>query len=119
MKKNVMKKWVKALRSGEYSQGTGNLVDEQDNFCCLGVLCNLAPQSTGEWTTNSLKMWGFSGDMFNTGILPTTVMNWAGMRSYNGLIPSFPHTYSLSGLNDCGKTFAEIADIIEEEWESL
>lgn len=42
-------KWVAALRSGEYLQGDGYLVqvdgdDEEDGehkFCCLGVLCDI------------------------------------------------------------------------------
>lgn len=33
--------WVKALRSGEYKQGIGKL-RERDEFCCLGVLCQVA-----------------------------------------------------------------------------
>lgn len=31
-------KWVAALRSGEYTQGTGNLYNPySDSYCCLGV----------------------------------------------------------------------------------
>ena len=37
-----MVKWVKALRSGEYTQARGSIVEELANnqyaFCCLGVL---------------------------------------------------------------------------------
>ena len=29
-----MKKWTKALRSGNYDQGTGTLLDD-GHFCCL------------------------------------------------------------------------------------
>lgn len=43
MKNNIMKKWVKALRSGKYKQGTGTLKqynrNEEAKHCCLGVLC--------------------------------------------------------------------------------
>jgi len=42
MKKKLKKKWVKALRSGKYDQGTGGLHSEDDNtHCCLGVLCEV------------------------------------------------------------------------------
>lgn len=53
MNKRTMQKWVKALRSGKYKQGSGTLCkrfrDEFGNitkieYCCLGVLnevCNL------------------------------------------------------------------------------
>lgn len=41
MKKSIMKKWVAALRSGEFKQGQGKLKHKNDNgeisFCCLGV----------------------------------------------------------------------------------
>lgn len=44
MDKKIRNKWVKALRSGKYKQGTGALVSpgngqKKDRFCCLGVLC--------------------------------------------------------------------------------
>ena len=35
------KKWVAALRSGEYKQGQYNLRSDQDHFYCLGVACDL------------------------------------------------------------------------------
>lgn len=45
MKQNIMKKWVKALRSGKYKQGYGTLKQyngfEEVYHCCLGVLCEL------------------------------------------------------------------------------
>lgn len=44
MKKRFKTKWLKALRSGEYKQGKGQLVREDnggDRFCCLGVLVDV------------------------------------------------------------------------------
>lgn len=40
MDQAIKKKWVKALRSGEYRQGSGVLKDGR-KFCCLGVLCDI------------------------------------------------------------------------------
>ena len=35
-------KWIKALRSGEYKKGTGQLYDKNDNtYCCLGIACHV------------------------------------------------------------------------------
>lgn len=34
--------WLASLRSGKYKQGHGYLKDNQDGYCCLGVLCELA-----------------------------------------------------------------------------
>jgi hypothetical protein len=39
MDKKIKEKWVQALRSGEYKQGTTLLYNkEQNTYCCLGVL---------------------------------------------------------------------------------
>jgi hypothetical protein len=46
MNKTIKKKWVAALRSGKYKQGTGRLYQEKKNaFCCLGVLCRVEGMS--------------------------------------------------------------------------
>ncbi len=35
-------KWLEALRSGDYKQGyNGELLDGNDNYCCLGVACRV------------------------------------------------------------------------------
>ncbi len=44
MEKKIKKKWVKALRSGKFIQGTGQLRDkdcDETRHCCLGVLCEV------------------------------------------------------------------------------
>ncbi len=42
MKKRKAMQLVEALRSGKYNQGKNLLVDDNDNFCCLGVACNIS-----------------------------------------------------------------------------
>ena len=37
----VRDRWVAALRSGEYKQGRGSMLDEKGRHCCLGVLCDV------------------------------------------------------------------------------
>jgi len=116
MKKSIAKKWVKALRSGAYQQGTSQLVDENDNFCCLGVLCNLAvDEGIGEWVRGS-GGWVFKteGDVDDQ-VLPLEVRLWAGMSSTAGEIKDD----CLTELNDTGKSFKEIASIIEKNVEKL
>ena len=40
MVKEIKDKWVAALRSGKYKQGSGQLHNTMnDTYCCLGVLC--------------------------------------------------------------------------------
>ena len=49
MKEEIKTKWLKALRSGEYTQA-GTLICEtggQRSFCCLGVLNDIS--NLGEW----------------------------------------------------------------------
>ena len=57
--KKFKEAWIKALKSGNYVQGAGSLMDNTDNpsstptYCCLGVACSVAgvPEEyiTGEW----------------------------------------------------------------------
>lgn len=47
MKPSIKKKWVAALRSGQYQQAKKVLTDGQ-GFCCLGVLSNLYALEKGE-----------------------------------------------------------------------
>ena len=51
------KSWIKALKSGYYTQGTGSLrqtdSDADPSYCCLGVACSVAgvkeSEIKGEW----------------------------------------------------------------------
>lgn len=51
MPARLLKKWLKALRSGEYKQTTGTLYNPKTGgFCCLGVLQHVA---SGKCEVNS------------------------------------------------------------------
>lgn len=52
MNKTIKRQWIKALRSGKYRQGHNSLAtwDQEAQafeYCCLGVLCEIA--IPGEW----------------------------------------------------------------------
>ena len=48
------KKWLKALREGNYKQGVGFL-NYQNTFCCLGVACDvIIPEKKQEHCTHGL-----------------------------------------------------------------
>lgn len=103
MNESVKKKWIKALNSGKYAQGKGRLRQE-DNFCCLGVLCDLYDEKGWKkWSDG----YSYRGD---SAVLPSAVSDWAGLINDN---PNIGRG-SLSNLNDSGKTFKEIANLIEE-----
>ncbi len=113
MNKEVKKKWVAALRSGEYTQGTGQLRDSANNFCCLGVLCNLHAQAHPAIAAKETNIFRYMGDRTD---LPVAVMKWAGLPDAMGdTVKIGSATASLAGHNDNGRTFAEIADAIEAQ----
>ena len=117
MNKEIADRWIKALRSGKYPQIQGKLRKEE-GFCCLGVLCDI--HDNKQWGDD---LGGFSY-LSNSGVIPEKVRKWAGMKSRDGShLPrmGYPErrNRNLSGLNDNGRTFEQIADVIEEHWEEL
>ena len=104
--------WIEELRNGHRKQGKGRLRTSPNNrFCCLGILCELAV-AAGVIPAPTL-----SGDSYEyeacRSIPPAAVCSWAGMRNSTG---SYAHGNFLVVDNDRGKTFAEIADIIEKHF---
>jgi len=103
------------LRSGEYQQGTNCLRNSEDEYCCLGVACKLFHESTGKLEpiyNVRPQRYAYGSDR---NILPAEVKNWLGLRECAGDFGA----RCLSFENDKGKSFAEIADIIESEPEGL
>ena len=126
------KKWVAALRSGEYRQGRGWLhlhTPEDDSYCCLGVACDLYSKETGnggwrERTEHGAVMFddGSAGGAWEprkSGRLTNAVRMWLGLSYEDGSFTASGHPGSLIALNDDGVTFEEIASIIESEPEGL
>jgi hypothetical protein len=113
MKKEVAEKWVVALRSGKYKQGSGTLQGIARTYCCLGVLCEIAPANK--------KLIAVDGMLLGSNLATQPdVKDWADMAtSLGSLYTNTDREISLAMLNDSGKTFEEIADIIEKNWEKL
>lgn len=126
MKKSVKKKWLKALRSGEYSQTSGTLRrksnDGVTSFCCLGVLCNIHAQEHPEIAAKETNPEVY---LKSSALLPIEVAEWAGLTKDfiggdpNGAAVDIGVTYrdrftTLAALNDDeGLSFKEIANVIE------
>lgn len=110
---NVKEKWLAALRSGKYKQCKGHL-RVGNKFCCLGVLCDIYHEETkdGEWVGNADGITEFKdGSYGGLAILTNNVTKWAGLQDNN---PYLEEGNNCGGANDAGKTFKEIADLIEK-----
>ena len=121
MNSTIKQRWIEALRSGKYLQDRGVLRSVRtDGFCCLGVLCALYIQdhSDVQWEQDiEGRCYSISGE---TGALPSTVMNWAGLTEANPDVKvaddeEDEYGSSLAGLNDMGRSFEKIAQVIEEQ----
>ena len=120
--------WVAALRSGNYRQGQGQLHstydgDEEDRFCCLGVLCHLLAER-GELIAETVERGtvryadpASTGD-FASGYLPHVVRQRLGWESQPRPDDDPDDRISkeerrLATLNDNHRSFDDIANIIE------
>lgn len=124
MKPEIKERWLTALRSGEYRQGTGQLRSEKDGdlfHCCLGVLCDLFVKEKNDpnigWKIDEV----FDNITFTNGhdsepaTLPSSVKEWAEINEDNPLIDVNGMQDSIAAYNDDGGTFEEIAAIIEKQ----
>lgn len=136
-------KWTAALRSGEYGQGQNCLRSVRDDgtpqYCCLGVATEVYRKETGKGQWVSTGPGGATEWEFSTGetvlscgveypdnswsVLPLTVAEWFGLPGGNPRV-TLPEELvgkadgdqvaQLANLNDnCGFTFEELADLIE------
>lgn len=121
MNENV-EKWLEALRSGKFRQGTRMLRSrEADEYCCLGVACEIS--GLGKWENyhNLADTYVVSANDSATGVLPDAVRRWLGLKAEDGRFTDSETGYPrwLVSLNDSGVPFSDIADLIESEPEGL
>jgi len=113
MNKLIKKKWVKALRSGEYKQGRYCLVNNKDQFCCLGVLANIyAIEKGGAWEKDEFDDWSYDGA---ESYLPSKIRIWAGLKSPDPTIKIKSISNNISWFNDGGIKFKTLANAIEKQ----
>ena len=118
------KKWVVALRSGKYKQGKGVLRNEKDEFCCLGVACDLYIKEFGgdAWQRCSAGqgIYKFLADGADPiAFLAPSVRDRLGLASLSGKYYMELGGSSLIIINDDGWSFKKIADLIESEPDGL
>lgn len=118
MDQRVKELWIKALVSGEFKQCRGYL-SKNDKYCALGVLSVLALLE-GVCTYNELAGNGLFDNRKFT--LSYNVMRWADIaqeddrfldpREHEVKVNFNKRKTTILNLNDEGKTFREIAQII-------
>jgi hypothetical protein len=97
--------WLAALRSGEYTQGRGQLRID-DTFCCLGVLCEVAIKQ------GVIEDYGPD----NAG-LPALVGIWAKLDQFGEYESAEGVEDALTDDNDAkNHDFLRIAETIEREF---
>jgi hypothetical protein len=119
------KKWIVALRSGEYKQVKGvltriGLTGQIEGHCCLGVACEVALANNVKIkkTTNPMSSKVFYDN--EGSYLPETVKVWLGISHKTGAYldkSGCPEDLALQ--NDMGLSFEKIADLIESEPQGL
>ena len=137
MNKEIQTLWTAALRSGDYTQGAGVLKTTNGDYCCLGVLCDLAVQAgvippVEEIAESSGRVLGYKYGT-ETAVLPDAVQEWAGIDSegiyeldneemaerYPSVVErkDYNRKTSLINANDSyDKNFSQIADLIEKHF---
>ena len=106
MDQELKQRWLEALRSGEYLQGTDRLRNG-NTFCCLGVLCDIVDPN-GWASPNEMgdRMYVNTEDLTNCEFeVPKTLADKIKLKN--------EHQVYLSNINDHGSSFEEIADWIE------
>lgn len=114
VKKQRLRTWVAALRSGKYEQARGALHPTTDTFCCLGVACDV--YASDRWIPiGRHHYFAVDEDRRENQILPLEVAHYYGIDEN----PAGPTCdYTLAEENDMGRmSFAQIADFLEKEYE--
>lgn len=114
LEKEFAQKWIKALRSGKFKQGSGYLKDEINCYCCLGVACHIISPKA-----RITKKFYIDSDSLskNTNVSKQLFKKMPELLRGTDVENSF--VYNVSEMNDAGMSFNEIADWIEENCEFI
>lgn len=121
MDAEIKKLWQDALLSGDYKQGAGCLRNNEDGYCCLGVLADIyiKRQDSIKWEQeNNLEY--FKNKYVITGLgntrpwsyLPSEIAMWSGLNDENPSVMIDGEKTFLAVKNDAGASFKEIAELI-------
>ena len=134
--------WIKALRTCELpdgtkiQQGTGALrrqpnANDTPALCCLGVLCEVLDvpkvridEYCGEFMygISSIQEAPYNTKGHSSAVLPAYVAKATGISGSGGFdssLVTWNEDDSLAIMNDNGKSFSDIADVIEKVFDSI
>jgi hypothetical protein len=110
MTPELIEQWAAALESGKYKQGRAELRSCDDEFCCLGVLCDIiAPEG---WKPLALASARYdyahpsAPEDHRTSIPPAVLLDQIGLTRNQA--------YILAGVNDRGVPFTLIAEALRD-----
>lgn len=117
MNKEFIKKWIAALRSGEYKQ-TISCLHDANGFCCYGVACDL--EDPNAWRECDNVMLNNSPYRWNNGpkdwailMPPSRIMSKLG---FDVDYQSMQNGQNFATMNDKGSSFEEIALALEKHY---
>lgn len=117
MNQERTKEWIIALLSDEYKQGQGRLRDKNDEFCCLGVYCDLrVKRGIGHWENDDTSPSIFYVDETKYvagGSLPQSVMAELGMSGHFETELIHQNDSVNSDFESIAYKIAEEADLLE------
>lgn len=100
--KERVEQWIAALESGKYKQTRG-VLRRRDEFCCLGVACDISP--CGTWT--AAERYQVQSDTRGAAcLMPMQVSEWFSLTS--------TIENKLMSMNDEGRPFPEIAAYLRQ-----
>jgi hypothetical protein len=105
--KEIAEMWCKELESGFWEQGK-YFLEHTNTYCVFGVLANIAA-TQGICSHSGHNIGTFDG---NWSLVPESVVKWAELKSNNGEIPGLK--YPLAEMNDNGKSFKQLAEVIRK-----
>lgn len=105
MNPELKEKWITALKSGKYQQGQHVLRNKNNEFCCLGVLCDII-NPNGWAESDNRQIFIFGEDTCATNLSRSILKAVDFNTKQEGV---------LMNMNDSGECFYKIADYIERE----
>lgn len=120
------KLWFKKLEETELKQGKGALCTRNNEYCCLGIACEVAIENglliekwMDEKYSDNVHLYGKRNEDISSAYLPSIVSDWLGMKTIEGAPVNEPMSLSkvddsCAIMNDEGLSFKEIAQRLQK-----